>query len=198
MDAGLDSSSVLPQTGVFCLTQQPPSHREVSRCPETEKDSKADGSRVPWDGDSVQQYCACKPGAMLWVTCPSRWGTNRAVAGQKDTAQPQCAAAADGAELSPCEPSRGSSRGTHGALQTTLAEPSASGSQPGRMCSGGWLPAALPSQAWGKLPNSRPARVPLARLCPPRNAWGCLQPRCPDMAKEREQGKGTSGTSGLF
>lgn len=74
---GLALSSALPQTWV-CLTQQPPSHREVSCRSGTEKDNKAEGRRVPGDGDcpsslpsSVQQYCACKHDAMLLVTCPS-------------------------------------------------------------------------------------------------------------------------------
>lgn len=88
---------------------------------------------------------------------------------QKDKAQPQCAATANTAEPSPCEQSRGSSRVPEcaGRLQMTLAELSASGSQPRRMCSRGRLPAALPSQAWGKLPNT-PPRESLRQGCVPR------------------------------
>lgn len=158
---GLALFSALPQTRGVCLTQQPPTHREVSRCTGTENDIKAEGSRSLEMGTvpvalpgSVQQHCACKPDAMLWVTCPS--GSLPDV--PRDVGQSRirhrgqrCRAFAMRAEqrkLSVPE--------CTGRLQMTLAEPAASGSQPRRMCSRGRMPAALPSQAGEKLPNAPP------------------------------------------
>lgn len=158
---------------------------------------------------SVQQYCACKPDAMLWVTCPSGYshmsletGDNRAVTRQKDKAQPQCAAVANTAEPSPCEQRGGSSRVPEctGRFQMTLADPSASGSQPWRMCSGGHLPAVLPSQAWGKLPNS-PPQESLWQGCVPREMHGGVSPANPDVQTwpgKENRGRAHLSLAGLF
>lgn len=88
-----------------------------------------------------------------------------------------------------------------GRSQMTLAELSASGSQPQRMYSGGWLPAALPSQAWGKLPNTLPQKtIQHGRV--PRVTHGGVSPAKTLMMSSHIQRKriweGTSGTGWTF